>query len=189
MPSGNGGKSRRSSCRRWEAAATTDSLEGTEGVVDHHSRDVRVQEDEAIDAVFRQLQDRLLRYQIFPPRIMRAEVCSDDGRIHEGTTIVQHVAIGPLRMEAAVRVVRVWRGETEEAEEIGFTYATLEGHPERGISTFRLRRSALGSITFLIDTRSRPGSLLTRLARPLARRFQLRATEAALRYFTAAGHR
>lgn len=184
MWSGNGGNSRQSSWDRWKSAATTDSLEGTEGVVDHHTRDVRVQPGEAVEAVFRRLEDRLLRYEVFPPSVMRAEVCSEDGLIHEGTTIVQHVAIGPLRLEAAVRVLRVWNTQTEDVQEIGFTYVTLKGHPERGISTFRLRRSAEGPITFLIDSRSRPGSLLTRLTRPIARRFQLRATEAALRHFT-----
>jgi uncharacterized protein (UPF0548 family) len=175
-----------SSCDRWKTVVTTDSLDGTEGIVDHYSRDVAVNPGEEAEAVFRRLEGRLMRYQIFPSRFMRAEVCSEDGRIHEGTTIVQHVAIGPLPLEAAVRVVRLWRDQDGDAEEIGFTYATLEGHPERGISTFRIRRSESRGITFLIDARSGPGSLLTRLTRPLARRFQRQATEAALAHFTAA---
>jgi uncharacterized protein (UPF0548 family) len=173
-------------CDRWMKKATTDRLEGTEGVLDHYSRDVELSPGQDAEGAFRVLEKQLLTYRIFPPRLMRAEVCSDDGRIHEGTTIVQHVALGPLRLEAAVRVVRVWRNRDGDAEEIGFTYATLQGHPERGISTFRIRRSDQGHITFLIDARSRPGSLLTRLTRPFARRFQRQATEAALAHFTAA---
>lgn len=164
--------------------AMTDTLAGTEGVLDHYSRDVALSSGDDVDAVFRRLEEQLMTYRIFPPRLMRAEVCSEDGRIHEGITIVQNVALGPLALKAAVRVVRVWRNQFDGAQEIGFTYATLQGHPERGISTFRLRRSTDRHITFLIDARSRPGSLLTLLARPFARRFQRKASEAALEYFT-----
>jgi uncharacterized protein (UPF0548 family) len=96
---------------------------------------------------------------------------------------VQYVAVGPFSLEAAVRVVRVWNVRAGDASETGFTYATLQGHPERGLSTFRLRWSPDGRMTFLIEARSRPGSVLTRLTRPLARRFQRKATEAALAHF------
>ena len=89
---------------------------------------------------------------------MRAEVCSEDGRIHEGTTIVQHVALGPLPLEAAVRVVRVWRSREGDADEVGFTYATLNGHPERGISTFRIRRSNQDQ-NHLPDRRPKPARI------------------------------
>lgn len=166
--------------------SATDSLHGTGGVVDRYTRDIEVPDDRDVEAVFRLLEERLLTYRIFPPRVMRPEICSGDGRLHEGTTIVQHVAIGPLRLEAAVRVVRVWRDHEADTEESGFTYATLEGHPERGIATFRIRRRSGGrTVTFLIDARSRPGSLLARLSGPFARRFQRHATEAALARFAA----
>ena len=166
------------SCDKWRSIEVTDSLEGTEGIVDRYERsiDVGVGQEEA---VFRRLEDRLLRYQIFPPRIMRSEICSDDGRIHEDTTIVQYVSVGPVPLESAVRVQRMWHSTEAELEETGFSYATIRGHPERGVSTFRIRRTP-GRITFLIDARSRPGSILTRVGRPIARRFQRAATEAAL---------
>jgi uncharacterized protein (UPF0548 family) len=174
-------------CDRWRGRVETDSLDGTDGVVDHYAKPVELPADADIGSWFRRLEDRLLTYQVFPPRLMRAHLCSDGGHIHEGTTIVQRVAIGPLTLEAGVRVIRVWHHEDAEGEETGFTYATLQGHPERGISTFRLRRRTdPPSIDLLIDVRSRPGSWLTRLARPVARRFQIRATEAALAYFTSA---
>jgi uncharacterized protein (UPF0548 family) len=161
----------------------TDTVDGTEGVVDRYERPIALAGRDP-DTVFRELEDRLLRYDIFPRRQLQPEVCSDDGRLRDGTTIVQHVAIGPLELEAAVRVVRLWRNKDGTSAETGFTYATLEGHPERGVSTFRLRRSPQGSLTFTIEARSRPGSVLTKLARPFARRFQRRATLAALTYFT-----
>jgi uncharacterized protein (UPF0548 family) len=174
-------------CARWIGKVETDSLDGTEGVVDHYAMAVDLPPAVDSESRFRRMEDRLLTYQVFPPHLMDARVCSDDSRLREGTTIVQRVAIGPLTLEAGVRVIRVWHHEDPEGGEAGFTYATLQGHPERGISTFRLRhRADPPAIDFMIDVRSRPGSWLTRLARPVARRFQIRATEAALAYFTSA---
>jgi uncharacterized protein (UPF0548 family) len=172
-------------CERWTDAPATDSLDGTGGVVDRYECDAVVRSGEARAAAFERLEGRLLRYEVFPPRIMDARVCSGDGRLHEGTTIVQRVRLGPLRLEFAVRVLRVWSGRGGEADEAGFSYVTLKGHPERGVSTFLLRRPAdADKITFRIDVRSRPGSFLARVARPYARRLQRHATEAALGHLT-----
>ena len=136
------------------------------------------------EAVFAHLVERLLRYEIFPQSVMQSLVCSDDGQLHEGTTIVQRVAIGPLRIEAAVRVLSVWRTDDSGIEVAGFTYATLPGHPERGTSSFWVsRHKETGRISFAVEARSQPGSLLYRLGRPVARRFQRHATLAALEYF------
>lgn len=175
----------RDHCERWIRRLETDSLDGTEGVVDHYAKGVELPVGADIASWFRRLEDRLLTYQVFPPRRMRAHVCSDDGRLREGTTIVQQVGIGPMTLEAGVRVIRVWRRHDGDGDETGFTYATLEGHPEQGISTFTIRHLAgQPSIDFIIDVRSRPGSWLIKLARPVTRRFQVRATEAALAHFT-----
>jgi uncharacterized protein (UPF0548 family) len=172
-------------CVRWIGRIETDSLDGTEGVIDHYAKLVELPPGEDVGSWFRRLEDRLLTYRVFPPSLMQVHICAEDDRLHEGTTIVQRVAIGPLTLESGVRVIRVWHHEDEDGGETGFTYATLQGHSERGISTFRLRRrTAPPSIELLIDVRSRPGSWLTRLARPVARRFQVGATEAALAYFT-----
>ena len=51
-------------CDRWKTSATTDSLEGTEGVVDHYSRDIDLPPGQDADAVFRHLEERLLSYEI-----------------------------------------------------------------------------------------------------------------------------
>ena len=175
--------SERTSCDRWMKARATDAFDGTEGVLDRYVRDVPVPDRSDVDAVFARLENRLLRYDVFPTRLMRAEICSADGRLYEGTTIVQHVAIGPFTLESAVRVVRAWRVEDANLAETGFAYVTLEGHPERGVSSFRVSRDSSGQIEFAIEARSSPGSLLTRLGGPFACRFQRRATEAALDHF------
>ena len=172
-------------CGRSIRRSETDSLEGTEGVVDHYHMSIELAAGADLDACFERLADRLLRYDVFPPRLMRATVCSEDGRLREGVTVVQHVAIGPFTLEAGVRVIRAWSQRDADGAEAGFAYVTLQGHPERGVSTFRIReRRDQGSIDFLIDVRSRPGSWLTKLARPIARRFQVASTRAALDYAT-----
>lgn len=171
-------------CDRWRAVGTTDSIEGMEGAVDHYERVVQAPAGMPADEVFRTLEERLLRYEIFPLEIMKSVVCSEDGLIAEGTTLLQRVPIGPITLNVAVRVVRLWRMHSEGVDEVGFTYATLQGHPERGVSSFALRRDKpTDRVTFAIDVRSRPGSLFTRLGRPIARRFQRKATEAALAHF------
>ena len=173
------------SCAPWLDAPATDSVDGTEGFVDHYVAQIEPPRGVDVDSVFFHFEDRLFRYDIFPPTLMRAKVCSDDERLREGTTIVQHVAVGPFTLVSAVRVARVWHVEGADGIESGFSYVTLEGHPERGVSSFRLSRTADGRIMFSIDARSRPGSLLTRIGRPFARRFQRGATEAALAHFVA----
>ena len=160
----------------------SDTLDGTAGTVDHYVRTIATSSESADDR-FHRLESRLLRYDIFPPNLMRATVCSADGRVHEGTTIVQRVAIGPFTLESAVRVQAVWHLDDADNVETGFSYVTLAGHPERGVSSFRVARDGAGQIVFAIDARSQPGSLLTRVGSPFARRFQRRATEAALEYF------
>jgi uncharacterized protein (UPF0548 family) len=171
-------------CDRWVLAPLTDSLAGSEGTIDDYVCPIPVGPGQDAAATFAQLEDRLWRYDIFPPELVEARVCSDDGRLHEGTTIIQRVALGPLTVESAVRVVRAWRDRGPNGEAAGFSYATLEGHPERGVSTFVLRRDQQDQLTFAIHARSRPGSVLTRLGRPVARWFQRPITRAALEHFT-----
>ena len=174
----------RAGCARWEGVEPNDSLGGVNGVVERYDREVRLAAASDPDAAFARSIERLLRYVIFPPSIMQPIICSEDGLLHEGTTIVQRVAIGPLRIEPAVRVLRVWRAGDADTEEAGFTYATLPGHPERGISSFWVtHHKTSGRIYFAIEARSQPGSLVYRLGGPVARRFQRRATLAALDYF------
>jgi uncharacterized protein (UPF0548 family) len=119
--------------------------------------------------------DALLRYRIFPPRRMRARVCTPDGRIAPGVTIIQRVLLGPVALEMAVRVI-----ETGAAL---FTYATLEGHSERGIATFAVREAKGGGLAFEIESWSTPGNLLAKLGRPVARAAQQKFTREALLHF------
>ena len=51
--------------------------------------------------------------------------------------ILQRLGRGPARFEFAVRVVEKWDRHTPNGLDAGFTYVTLEGHPERGTETVR----------------------------------------------------
>jgi uncharacterized protein (UPF0548 family) len=75
-----------------------------------------------------------LRYDIFPPTRLRSRVCTPDGIVSIGATIVQRVRLGPVTLETAVRVIEHQRS----AESGRFAYATLDGHPEQGIASFEV---------------------------------------------------
>jgi uncharacterized protein (UPF0548 family) len=67
----------------------------------------------------------------------------------------------------------------DEPERFGFVYATLPGHPEDGYESFVVVLRG-GDVVFEIDAVSRPGIALVRLAAPITRAIQRRATQAYL---------
>ena len=168
-------------CAHWSRTPATSPPSGLPNAgVDHYAAPVRVRPGESASAAFIHVRDRLLAYDVFPPALIRYAICPA-GSIRAGATIVQQILLGPIALEMAVRVVDAWDRSEGGAREAGFSYVTLQGHPERGVATFRVRLDAAGAVTVLIDARSRPGLLLTRLGRPIARGFQRALTRAALR--------
>lgn len=118
-------------------------------------------------AEFLRLSDALFTYRIYPRNRLRAIVCSPSGRILDNGLIVQRVRIPPFTFEAAVVVTEVIIRDDLH----GFTYETIDGHPECGSATFRLWRDDNDTV-FEISTRSVPGSIAARLAAPAALWFQ-----------------
>ncbi len=82
-----------------------------------------------------------------------------------GDTILQQVFIPPVKQfsKKIIFGVRI-NAIINEAVRIGFSYETLEGHVEKGESTFTIEEIE-GNIIFKIHTFSEPGSWLT--SRPL----------------------
>ena len=81
-----------------------------------------------------------------------------------------------LRFAGVVRIPCrvVWAEETPES--VGFGYGSLPGHPERGEAAFLLE--AIGDRTrFTVRSFSVPGTFVSRLAAPVARRIQSKATD------------
>jgi len=134
------------------------------------------------DRSFDRAVSALFRYQVFPPERMRAHVCAPGGGIVMGATIIQHVLLGPIAMEMGVRVVDVV-DHASAIRQAAFTYATLEGHSERGLATFSVREHPDGPATFDIESWSTPGTLLAWIGRPVARWAQRSFTREALLHF------
>lgn len=108
-------------------------------------------------------------YRIFPENILNAySQWTDEKRtMQAGDTIVQQVFLPPFPVfsQKAVFGVRVKEVITKN-NQIGFSYETLEGHVEKGISYFLLEETDKGVI-FRIRTFSKPGNFLSKLVGPL----------------------
>jgi len=129
---------------------------------------------------FERAAEALLLYKVFAPERMHAHVCTPDGRVAVDATIVQRVVLGPAAIETAVRVIEVQRTD----DRAFFAYATLQGHPERGIASFGVTRADPEN-RFEAQAWSRAGTLLTAVGRPASRAFQRAITHEAVASFCA----
>ena len=102
--------------------------------------------------------------------------------VEVGDTIgLRYPFIPGLALFFAARVIERFEETTDVLWRCGFTYLTLEGHPECGEETFVVEKDlATGKVTAALRSWARPGILLARLAYPLVRLLQLRAARAAL---------
>jgi len=126
----------------------------------HLTTDKRLQE---IDLGF------LFDYKIFPSNIMtcRTQWGQEKRKMKIGDTILQQATIPPTKVFSqkiifGVRINKI----IDEEERKGFSYETIEGHVERGESTFTMEQNGPGLI-FRIMTFSEPGNLLTKLFGPI----------------------
>jgi uncharacterized protein (UPF0548 family) len=87
---------------------------------------------------------------------------------------------GPISIETAVRVIEV----DHSADRASFAYATLSGHPERGIASFAVTRTDRGG-KFEAQAWSRAGHWLTIIGRPVSRALQRAMTREAVASFCA----
>src|SRR5438093_9865428 len=132
------------SCAEWSRAPATSPPSGPAGAaIDHYMAEVQLRPGESPPAAFARVRVRLLAYDIFPSAFMRFAICPA-GPTRVGATIVQRIQCGPLALEAAVRVIEVWDRQESGGQEAGFRYVTLQGHPECGIASFRVRVDEAG---------------------------------------------
>ena len=110
------------------------------------------------------------------------EVFPSDAGVVEGETVVLLTRQVGLWVLMACRIESI----VDETDHLGFTYAALPGHPERGYESFGVRLLADGQVRFEIVAVSRPGLALVRLLGPLARLLQRRATRGYLNALAAA---
>ncbi len=132
-------------------------------------------------------------YGIFPPDIMSflTQWKQESRAMQTGDTIVQQVFIPPNRFFSqkiifAVRICAV----IDEPDRKGFSYETLEGHVERGISNFLIEKCGDGKVLFTIHTFSKPAMLLTKLLAPVfSLPYQRFCTQCALKHVKAMLHK
>ena len=119
-------------------------------------------------------RDELLAFRWFPRELLRAEVAAD------GETVMQRVRLGPVSVDAPVRIVE--REETERR--VALTVVTVTGHPERGVERYQLVLDpALHRLTLTVEKAWTLADPLARLARPFATWLQAHATRRSLRRF------
>ncbi len=138
------------------------------------------------EAAFERVRDRILRLRLFPPQSISLYADTPDGRAALGAIVVQHFFLGPLAVESGVRIVGLEDQADDASRRVSLTWATLKGHPERGIETFSAALDSEGVIQLAIRARSRPGPLLVRLGAPFARRLQIRISRRSLELLAAA---
>ncbi len=121
-------------------------------------------------------------YKIFPTNILTAypQWIDEHRTIESGDTIVQQINIPPFknisqRLIVGVRIKEVFSSETCK----GFSYETLNGHLEKGISIFKIEPHKNISV-FTIETYSCPAISFLKLFQPLSSLYQDYCTNKAL---------
>lgn len=169
------------SCQLWLGTPLSSTAAGPDHpTIDRYAGRAIVRPGESSLETFARVSERLFHYDIFPPRLIQGTICPP-GSIARGSTIVQRMLFGPFALEMAVRVDATWDRQTGALREAGFSYITLAGHAEQGVASFEVAHDERGRVTVTLAARSRPGLLLTRLGRPVARPLQQALTRMALR--------
>jgi hypothetical protein len=112
----------------------------------------------------------LFDYKVFPASIMTylTQWNFEKRQMLIGDTIVQQAFIPPFRHLSqkiifGVRINKI----INEPTRIGFSYETLKGHVEKGISIFTIEKTADQKAIFKVHTFSQPGNMLTKLVGPI----------------------
>jgi hypothetical protein len=95
-------------------------------------------------------------YKIFPPNILQAypQWVDENRSMQVNDTIVQQIQIPPFRVISQKLIVGVRIKEIIDDKDCkGFSYETLQGHVEKGISTFIVEQKNQ-SVNFTIKTYS-----------------------------------
>lgn len=96
-------------------------------------------------------------------RAMGVVMDTDAPHAEPGARVVVGLGAGPLRLHAPCRVITT----VDEARRRGWSYGTLQGHPECGEEAFLVDHEQDGSVWLTIVAFSRPAVWWTRLAGPL----------------------
>lgn len=147
---------------------------------DNHEREVASEDPGPPGQVARRLADAILRYDVFSPSAVVAVMRRTPVEIGDTIGVRFHFVPG-LDLFFAARVTNRFESQDEHKWRCGFTYRTLDGHPECGEEDFIVEKDlASGKITVALRCWSRPEIWIARLVSPITRRLQLRAARGAL---------
>lgn len=125
-------------------------------------------------------------YKIFPSNILQAYTqWEHEGRgMQVNDTIVQQIQIPPIKglsskIITGVRIKEIINAENRK----GFSYETLQGHVERGISAFIIEQKN-NSLDFTIETYSSANGFMLSIFQPLSSMYQDYCTQQALNFVT-----
>jgi hypothetical protein len=128
--------------------------------------------------------DFLFEYKIFPENIMtfKNQWSDENRKMKIGDTIAQQVYLPPTKILSQKIIFGVRINEIiNQSNKKGFSYETLEGHVEKGVSTFTVEQLD-NKIVSKIQTYSTPGNILTKLLESIISvPYQTFCTNAALR--------
>lgn len=128
--------------------------------------------------------DFFFDYRIFPDNIMtyKSQWMEESRKMSVGDTIVQQVYIPPINIFSQKLIFGVRIKEIiDQRDKKGFSYETLEGHVEKGISTFTIEQIDL-RVIFKIQTYSISGNFVAKLLGPIfSVPYQTFCTKAALK--------
>ena len=128
----------------------------------------------------------LFDYAIFPKKIMTylTQWSFENRAMQVGDTIVQQVFLPPFGSlsQKIIFGVRI-KDIIDEPNRKGFSYETLKGHLEKGLSVFTVEETADNKLIFKIQTFSKPGHILSQLGGPfIAVPYQSYCTRLALNH-------
>ena len=119
-------------------------------------------------------------YEIFPPWLVSGALRRAPIEAGDAYGICYHFLPG-VDLFFGGRATASFDGPADGVWRAGFTFRTLQGHPELGEETFYVEKdTASGAVKVGLRSWSRPGLWLTRLAGPYTRWVQVRACHAAL---------
>jgi hypothetical protein len=108
-------------------------------------------------------------YEIFPENILifKTQWNDENREMKTHDTIVQQAFLPPVKSFSQKIIFGVRISEIiDEENRKGFSYKTLEGHVEKGISTFTIKQKN-GKMKFKVHTFSQPGNFFSRLVGPV----------------------
>lgn len=132
------------------------------------------------NGMFERVEKAIMAYRIYPPSLLAGTLPRSSVQVGDTLALRMNLPFG-FGLGFATRIQGAGRVEDGGWIRGGFSYSTLQGHPELGEAWFHVEKELdTGLVRIHLSSWSRPGNLMARLGRPVARRMQVRANRLAL---------